>query len=249
MNLDPVSEMEEVQTELILADLEICARRKTKKGLTDRENKIWERVFNQLDQGEPVRQLEFSIDELPIVKELPLITAKPLVFACNMGTDAYADEDGKDLANSFLAYATEKYPNVPTVLLSSLLEQEILEIRAEEGEEAAREYMELCGIEESALDRLLEECSNVLGLQKFYTAGPTHVSSWFIKRGSTAPQAAGAIHGAFEKAFICAEITKISDWTELGDEEALRKANRWQRYGKDHVMEDNAVVVFKHNAK
>ena len=122
-------------------------------------------------------------------------------------------------------------------------------MRQEEGEEAALEYMDLSGMQQSSLDRLLEECSNVLGLQKFYTAGPTHVSSWFIKRGSTAPQAAGAIHTGFQKAFIQAEISKVNDWVEFGDEEALRKAKKWQRFGRDYVMEENDVVIFKHTLK
>lgn len=126
-----------------------------------------------------------------------------------------------------MAHVNEKYPGVPTVVLSSLLETEILQIRAEEGEEAALDYMELCGIEESKMDTLLEHCSNILGLQKFYTAGPTHVSSWFIKKGQTAPQAAGTIHGGFEKAFICTEITKVQDWIDIGDEDALRAKNKW----------------------
>ena len=107
----------------------------------------------------------------------------------------------------------------------------------------------MSGLKESAMDRLLEECSNVLGLQKFYTAGPTHVSSWFIKKGSTAPQAAGSIHTSFEKAFICAEITKVDDWTKHGDEDALRAANKWQRFGKDYIMQPNDVAIFKHNLK
>merc|ERR1712070_958994 len=101
--------------------------------------------------------------------------------------------------------------------------------------------MELTGFEESQLDKLLEECSNILGLQKFYTAGPTHVSSWFVKKGATAPQAAGQIHGGFEKAFICAEITKVQDWIDIGDENAIRSAKRWQRFGKEYIMQDNDV--------
>ena len=110
-----------------------------------------------------MRSLDFSLDELPIVRELPLITAKPLVFACNVDSDSYL-EGGSALASKFQEYVAEKYPGAPIVVLCSLLEQEILQIRAEDGEEAALEYMELSGIEESALERLLEECSNVLGL-------------------------------------------------------------------------------------
>jgi len=151
------------------------------------------------------------------------------------------------LADQFIAYAKEKYPGTPTVVLSSLLEDEIVQIKQSDGQAAAEEYMELSGLEESVLDQLLEECSNILGLQKFYTAGETHVSSWFIKRGATAPQAAGAIHTAFEKAFICAEVSKVEDWLNIGDEEALRRKNKWQRYGKEYIMQENDVVIFKHN--
>jgi ribosome-binding ATPase YchF (GTP1/OBG family) len=153
------------------------------------------------------------------------------------------------MAKKFMAYVAENYPGIPSVVVSSLLEEEISQIRTEEGEEAAREYMELSNMEETALDRLLEECSNVLGLQKFYTAGPSHVSSWFIKKGNTAPQAAGSIHGGFEKAFICAEISKVEDWINIGDEEAIRAKNKWQRFGKEYVMQENDVVIFKHNLK
>lgn len=244
-NLDPITEMEDVQTELILSDLEICARKNMKKGLTPREIGVWSKVYKQLDNGEPVRTLEFNIDEAPIVAELPLITAKPLLFACNVGTEAFVD--GSPLADQFIAYAKEKYPGTPTVVLSSLLEDEIVQIKQSDGQAAAEEYMELSGLEESVLDQLLEECSNILGLQKFYTAGETHVSSWFIKRGATAPQAAGAIHTAFEKAFICAEVSKVEDWLNIGDEEALRRKNKWQRYGKEYIMQENDVVIFKHN--
>ena len=102
---------------------------------------------------------------------------------------------------------------------------------------------------ESALDKLLEECSHLLDLQKYYTAGPTEVSSWFIKKGSTAPEAAGAIHSGFEKAFICAEISKVADWVELGSEEAIRAKNRWQRFGKEYKMQENDVMIVKHNLK
>jgi len=182
--LDPVSEMEDVQTELILSDLDICARKKAGKGQNAVENQIWAKVFKQLDSGQPVRSLDFAFDELPIVNTLPLITAKPLVFACNVDSDSFS-RGGNRLTEKFITYAQESYPTIPVITLASLLEQEVTELRAEEGEEAALEYMELSGMseEDSALDRLLEECSNILGLQKFYTAGPTHVSSWFIKKG------------------------------------------------------------------
>ena len=120
---------------------------------------------------------------------MPLITAKPLIFACNIDADSFS-RGGNHLTEKFIKFANETYPTTPVITLASLMEQELLDIRAEEGEEAAREYMELSGMSpdgDSALDKLLEECSNILGLQKFYTAGPSHVSSWLVKKGATAP--------------------------------------------------------------
>lgn len=150
-NLDPITEMEDVQTELILSDLEICAKKTKKKGLTALESRVWQKVFEQLDQGEPIRTLEFTIDEIPIIEQLPFITAKPLIFACNIGNNDY-DHEGNEMTKKFIDHVKEKYPGTPTVILSSLLEEEISQIRSEEGEEAAQEYMELSNIPFSALD-------------------------------------------------------------------------------------------------
>jgi ribosome-binding ATPase len=94
---------------------------------------------------------------------------------------------------------------------------------------------------------LLEECSNILGLQKYYTAGPTEVSSWFVKKGATAPEAAGKIHSKFEKAFICAEICKVADWVKHKDEDIIRRKNVYKRMGKDYKMQENDCVVFHHS--
>jgi ribosome-binding ATPase len=204
--LDPIGEMEDVQTELVLSDLEICARKKLKKGLNKTENEIWQKVYKCLDDGIPVRKLDLTLDEIPIVKTLPLITAKPLIFAVNVDS---TEPQGNELSKKFVDYITEHYPEIPHVVLSSTLEEELVQLKQDEGDEAAVEYMELAGLENSALDQLLEQCSNVLGLQKFYTAGPSHVSSWLVPKGATAPQAAGSIHGGFEKAFICTEICKV----------------------------------------
>ena len=148
---------------MILSDLEICAKKVTKKGLTAIETQVWKKVFAQLDNGMPIRSLEFNIDEAPIVSQLPLITAKPLIFACNIYSETY-DPEGNAIAKKFISYVNEKYPGIPSVVVSSLLEEEISQIRTEEGEEAAREYMELSNMPDTALDKLLDECSNVLGL-------------------------------------------------------------------------------------
>jgi ribosome-binding ATPase YchF (GTP1/OBG family) len=115
-----------------------------------------------------------------------LITAKPLIYACNIDADSVT-KGSNELSDKFVDYAKEKYPNIPVVVLSAMLENEIVQLRNDEGEESVREYMDIYGMQDSKLDDLLEECSNILSLQKFYTAGPSQVSSWFIEKGSTAP--------------------------------------------------------------
>ena len=112
--LDPVTEMEDVQTELILSDLDICAKKKKKKGQNAAENALWDRLYTQLDQGKPVRILDFTIDEAPIVKLLPLITAKPLIFACNIDADSFS-RGGNHLSAKFISYIQETYPSTPIV--------------------------------------------------------------------------------------------------------------------------------------
>lgn len=109
--------------------------------------------------------------------------------------------------------------------------------------------MSVYGMKDSKLDQLLEHCSNILGLQKFYTAGPTQVSSWFVEKGATAPQAAGKIHSDFERKFICAEICKVEDWVKYESEEAIKIKGKMSKYGKDYLMQQNDVVFFHHSAR
>lgn len=179
---------------------------------------------------------------------MPLITAKPLIYACNVGAEDIVS-GGNELSKQFMAHVESEYPGTPVVTLSVLLESEIVRARIEEGEAAAKDFMELYGLEESRLDELLEHCSDILNLQKFYTAGPACVSSWFVEKGATAPKAAGKIHGDFEKKFICAEVSKVDDWTKYKTEESLRSGGKMQKHGKDYVMQENDVIVVHHSAK
>ncbi len=133
-NLDPISEMENVQTELILSDIEVCNKKKNKKGMTQKESQVWDKVFKALDNGEPVRQIPFTFDEVAIVKQLPLITAKPLIYACNIDVDSMANGTN-ELAEKFKTYVNQKYPQIPVVILSALLENDLVKIRNEDGEE------------------------------------------------------------------------------------------------------------------
>ena len=139
-NLDPISEMENVQTELILSDIEVCNKKKGKKNLSTKEQQVWDKVFKCLDNGEPVRSIPFTFDEVAIVKQLPLITAKPLIFACNIDVDSMA-AGSNELADRFVKYVNQKYPSIPVVTLSALLENDLVKIRNEDGEEQVNEFM------------------------------------------------------------------------------------------------------------
>jgi ribosome-binding ATPase len=162
-NLDPIAEMENVQTELILADIEVCSKKRSKFKLSSKEQQVWEKVFKALDDGKPVRSIPFVWDEIGIVKQLPLITAKPIVYACNIGADD-VQLGYNDLSVKFTEYVKKHYPTTPVVTLSALLENEIVKARTEGGESAVEEFMQLYGLKESALDQLLEHCSDILSL-------------------------------------------------------------------------------------
>ena len=204
-------------------------------------------IFDHLNENEPVRTLNFTPDQWKIVSTLPLITAKPVIFACNIDAESYLNENGNEMALKFKEYVDEKYKGLSVVNLCSTLESDISEIRGSDGDEVANEFMEMAGLEGSALDALLEECSNILNLQKYYTAGPTEVSSWFMKKGALAPEAAGKIHTKFEKAFICAEICKVDDWVTHKDEDKIRSKGIYKRMGKNYEMEENDVALFHHS--
>lgn len=161
MNLDPIAEMENVQTELILADIEVCARKKSKYKISTKEQQVWDKVLAALDDNKPVRSIDFQWDELAIVNQLPLITAKPIVYCCNIGPDDM-HQGTNELATKFTDYVKQTYPTTPVVTLSALLENEIVKARTESGEESAREFMELYGLKESRLDELLEHCTDIL---------------------------------------------------------------------------------------
>lgn len=117
-----------------MSDIEVCNKKKNKKGMTQKEGLVWDKVFKQLDDGRPVRQIPFTFDEVAIVKQLPLITAKPLIYACNIDVDSMSDGTN-ELAEKFKKYVNEKYPRIPVVTLSALLENDLVKIRNEDGEE------------------------------------------------------------------------------------------------------------------
>ena len=253
-SFDPIGEMDAVKTELVLADLETWEKRLKRRGLTNDELKVWEKMFHHLDDGNAARDLEMTRDENDIIYQVPLLTHKPVIYCCN--TDSEAMEEGdNEISREFKKYIKEYEPNNPVITLSAELEFEASVMKNDGRDEAEKkelynEYFDVYGADGSKLSDLLTLWSDHLNLSKFYTAGPTAVSSWLIKKGATAEQAAGKIHTDFQKNFICAEISTVDDWEQFGGtEESLKKANRWQRYGRDYVMKEGDVVVFRHGAR
>ena len=221
--------------------------------MTNAEVKIWEKVYENLDQGVWVRDMGLTRDEDLVVKQIPLITHKPVVYVWNTDSEAMKD-DGNEISREFIEYIQENEPQNPVVTLSAELEFEASVIKndgkdKEEKEMIYNEYFEAYEWEGSKLSNFISKCCDHLNLQRYYTAGHEWVSSWLIKKGTTAKEAAGKIHTDFEEKFICVDISKIEDWEQYGgSEDSLRKAKRWSKYGKDYIMQEGDVALFKHNA-
>jgi GTP-binding protein YchF len=253
-SFDPVSEMDAVKTELILADLETWDKRRKRRGLPKNETEIWEKVYAYLNEGNAARDIQLTKEEDDIVKQISLLTHKPIVYLCNTDAEAMGQGDNH-LSNEFKAYIKENEPDNPVITLSAELEFEASVIKNdgnsdEEKRQLFNEYLDAYGQNGSRLSDLLSIWSDHLSLQKFYTAGPECVSSWLIHKGGTADEAAGKIHTDFQKNFIWAEISSVEDWEKYGGtEESVKKANKWKRHGRDYKMQEGDVVVFRHGSK
>ncbi|KPB02954.1 redox-regulated ATPase YchF [Ahrensia marina] len=247
--IDPVSDAETVETELMLSDLESLERRITqmRKRATgnDKEAKLllpmMEDALKLLQDSKPVRLLLDGIaaEDLKILKSLNLLTSKPVLYVCNVAEDHAAE--GNEHSAAVEKMAAEQ--GARSVLISAAIEAEIAQLDDEE----AKEYMETMGLEEPGLDRLIREGYTLLNLITFFTAGPKEARAWTVKKGSKAPQAAGEIHTDFEKGFIRAQTIAFDDYISLGGETAAKEAGKARDEGKEYVVHDGDVMLFKFN--
>ncbi len=247
--IDPVADAETVETELMLADLEGLERRivQIRKRVTgnDKEAKIilpmMEKALALLTDSKPVRLLLEGIaqEDLAILKSLNLLTSKPVLYVCNVAEDDAAT--GNENSQAIEKMAAEQ--GARTVLISAAIEAEIAQLDDDE----AAEYMEAMGLEEPGLDRLIREGYALLDLITFFTAGPKESRAWTVKKGAKAPQAAGVIHTDFEKGFIRAQTIAYDDYVSLGGETAARDAGKARDEGKEYVVHDGDVMLFKFN--
>jgi GTP-binding protein YchF len=247
--IDPRDDIDVIETELALADLGLIERARARlaprarsgdKDALLRES-LLARLAEALDRGVPLRALALSDEErVLLAREYPLLGLKPLIYVANLGEEPGREPD-RTHAASVAARAAER--GTEAVLVSARLESELDALAPED----RREYLAALGYEEPGLNRLIRAAYRLLGLETFFTAGPKEVRAWTVRRGTRAPQAAGVIHGDFERGFIRAEVISYEDFVRSGSEAAARAAGRLRSEGKDYVVVDGDVVHFRFN--
>jgi ribosome-binding ATPase len=244
--VDPLSDMEVIDTELALADLATLEKgleRAVKAGKSGdkdaiKRRSLLERVKVQLDAARPVRALDLSEEERREIRELQLLTAKPVMYVANVDEKGF--HDNPLLAAVERRAAAEGARVVP---VCAALEAEIAQLA--EGDRA--EFLAELGLTEPGLDRVIRAAYALLGLQTFFTAGPKEVRAWTVRVGATAPQAAGAIHTDFERGFIRAEVIAFADYLAGGGEAGARDAGKLRLEGKEYVVQEGDVMHFRFN--
>ncbi len=247
--IDPVADAETVETELMLSDLESLERRVTqiRKRATGKDKEamtvlpVMEQALVLLQDGKPARVLlkTISHEDLKILQGLNLLTAHPVLYVCNVAESDAATGNAHTKAVEQMA-ATQ---GAGTVVISAAIESEIAQLSDAE----AKEYLEAMGLEEPGLDRLIRAGYELLHLITYFTAGPKETRAWTIERGTKAPQAAGVIHSDFERGFIRAQTIAYDDFVTLGGEVAAKEAGKARDEGKEYVVQDGDVLLFKFN--
>ncbi len=246
--IDPISDIEIIETELILSDLATVEKRLEKAERAAKSNNAEDveraaalkRVLAGLEEGTPARAIELKRNDLPYVQECHLLTIKPVLYIANVDED---DLDGQsEAAQKVRALAEEQGAGM--IPVCGAIESELAEL--EESEQ--REMLEGLGIGEPALNVLVRATYQLLGLQSFFTAGEKEIRAWTIPVGATAPEAAGAIHSDFEARFIRAEVYTVEDLEEHEDEAGIRSAGKLRLEGRDYVVEDGDILHIRHNA-
>ena len=248
-SVDPIRDIEIINTELCLADLESVDKRLqriaklAKSGDKDArvEAPILEKVSAALGDAIPVRAQGLTEDELEILKDLTLLTAKKSLYVANVGEDEVSDYSGNEFVKQVEDYAAKEGSGV--VVVSARIESEIAELSDEE----ATAFLADLGLEESGLTKLIKASYSLLGLINYFTAGEMEARAWTIVEGTKAPQAAGKIHSDIEKGFIRAEIVSFNDLEACGSQNAAKEKGLVRLEGKDYIMKDGDVTHFRFN--
>lgn len=246
--IDPIRDIEIINLELILSDLEVIEKRisKTSKYAKNDKNasfelKILEKIKNILEAGKTIRNIDFSEEEQNFVNSLMLLTSKPVMYAANISEDDLISGITNNYVKKLKEYAAKEKADV--IVISAKIEEELSSLSDDEKSELLKEY----GLKEPGLNNVIRHGYSLLGLITFFTAGPKEVRAWTIKNGTKAPQAAGKIHTDFEKGFIRAEVISYKDYIDSGSEAVAKEKGLMRLEGKDYVMQDGDIVVFRFN--
>lgn len=248
-SVDPIRDIEVINTELLLADLESLEKKvktleKTAKNTQDKklkmQSEVVQKIYKALADGSPARSVQLDENEEVFRKELHLLTAKPLLYAMNV-----SEEDFKKGGNTWTEQVLDhaKKEGAETVMICSAMEAEIAQLKPEE----QSEFLAELGVTDPGLNRLIRAGYQLLGLQTFFTAGEKEVRAWTIRKGFKAPQAAGVIHTDFEKGFIRAETYNCEDLFLYKSEGAVKEAGRYRLEGKEYTVKDGDVLFFRFN--
>ena len=245
--VDPVADAETIETELMLADLESIEKRlqnivRKVRGC-DKEAVQQERLMQAakeaLEDGRPARTVEIDDEDRKAWNMLQLLTTKPVLYVCNVAESEAAEGNAHSRAVAEMAEAQGN----AHVIISAQIEEELAQLEPEEAEM----FLEEMGLTEPGLDRLIRAGYQLLHLQTYFTAGPKEARAWTIREGATAPQAAGVIHGDFEKGFIRAETIAYDDYVSLGGEQPAKEAGKMRAEGKSYIVQDGDVMHFLFN--
>ena len=244
--IDPLADIEVINTELALADMESIEKaiqkvaKVAKSGNKDAiaQKKLLEEILAKLDDGTAVRAMGLDEQQLDAIYDLHLLTVKPTMYIANVAEDGFENNPHLDAVNAL----AEKEGAI-VVPICAAIEAEISELEDDE----KTEFLSEMGLDEPGLDRVIRAGYSLLGLQTYFTAGVKEVRAWTVKIGATAPQAAGVIHTDFEKGFIRAEVISYEDFVTYKGEQGAKEAGKWRLEGKDYIVQDGDVMHFRFN--
>lgn len=247
--VDPIDDIETINLELILADLETVTKRydrvaklaRQKVKDAEAEFEVLEKLKEAFENDLPARAVQFTKEQLKIVKQLHLLTIKPILYVANVGEDEILDADENENVKKVKEYASKEGAEV--IVICAKIEEEISELDPDE----KAEFLKELGIEESGLDQLIKAAYSMLGLATYFTAGEKEVRAWTFRKGMTAPQAAGIIHSDFERGFIRAETVSYDDLLEAGSMAQAREKGKVRLEGKDYLVQDGDIIHFRFN--
>ena len=247
-SVNPLRDIDTINLELIFADIETVNKRldKARKNLkADKKYQIeidlLEKILKTLEEGKSARTLEFNEDEQALVKDMFLLTTKPILYVANVSEEQLEDAENDELVKQVKEYAEKEKAEV--IPLCVKIEEELSGLEDED----KKEMLEALGLEESGLDKVIKKSYDLLGLMSFLTAGEPEVRAWTIKKGTKAPQAAGKIHSDIERGFIKAEVVSYNDLMREGSMVAAKEKGLVRSEGKEYIMQDGDIVLFKFN--